>query len=213
MDSLNTDDLKKIFTKIKDIMVKMENYLFDLDSKMGDGDLGLIMKNGFIKVDEAVRNLGEEDIGKLFIKAGMTLASTVPSTMGTLMATGLMRAGKEVMGKSIVGLVDFSLIFSAFVNGIIERGKAKPGEKTIIDSMLPAADALKKAKENGENLVQAFNLAYRAAKKGLESTKNMTSVHGKAVYHSERSKGTEDPGAAAGVLLLKGFVEYLNISD
>ena len=213
MDSLNTDDLKKIFTKIKNIMVEMENYLFDLDSKMGDGDLGLIMKNGFIEVDEAVRNSGEEDIGKLFIKAGMTLASSVPSTMGTLMATGLMRAGKEVMGKSEISLADFSLIFSVFVNGIMERGKSKPGEKTIIDSMLPAADALKKAKEDGENLIQAFNLAYRAAKEGLESTKNMTSVHGKAVYHSERSKGTEDPGAAAGVLLLKGFVEYLNISD
>lgn len=213
MDSLNTDDFKKIFTKVKDIMVEMEDYLFDLDSKMGDGDLGLIMKNGFIKVDETVRGLDEEDIGKLLIKAGMTLASTVPSTIGTLMATGLMRAGKEVMGKSTVGLADFSLMFSAFINGIIERGKAKPGEKTIIDSMLPVADALKKAKEDGKDLMQAFNLAYKAAQEGLESTKNMTPVHGKAVYHSERSKGTEDPGAAAGVLLLKGFVEYLNISD
>jgi len=213
MDSLNTDDIKKIFTKIKDIMVEMENYLFDLDSQMGDGDLGLIMKNGFIKVDEAVRNLDEKDIGKLFIKAGMTLASSVPSTMGTLMATGLMRAGKEVMGKSEIRLGDFSLMFSAFVNGIIERGKAKLGEKTIIDSMIPAVNALKKAKEDRENLTQAFNLAYEAAQEGLESTKSMTSVHGKAVYHSERSKGTEDPGAAAGVLLLKGFVEYLNIPD
>ncbi len=213
MNSLDSNDFKKIFTKVKDIMVEMEDYLFSLDSKMGDGDLGLIMKNGFIKVDEEVRDLDEQDIGRLLIKAGMTLASAVPSTMGTLMATGLMRAGKEVVGKSAVGLADFSLMFSAFIKGIMERGKAKPGEKTIIDSMLPVADAFKKAREDGKNLIQAFDLAYRAAKEGLESTKNMTPVHGKAIYHSERSKGTEDPGAAAGVLLLRGFIEYLDISD
>jgi dihydroxyacetone kinase-like protein len=211
MDSLNTEDIKKIFTKVKDIMVDMEDYLFDLDSKMGDGDLGLTMKKGFIKVDEEVRKSNEEDIGKIFIKAGMTLASAAPSTMGTLFATGLIRAGKEVEGDTVVRLSDFSLMFSAFVKGIMERGKSTPGEKTIIDSILPAVDALKKANEDGKDLVQAFNLAYEAAREGLESTKNMTSAHGKAVYHSERSKGTEDPGAAAGMLLLKGFVAYLNI--
>ena len=211
MDSFYTDDIKKIFTKVKDNIVDMEDYLFDLDSKMGDGDLGLTMKNWFIKVDEEVKKSNKEDIDKMFIKAGITLVSVAPSTMGTLVATGLIRAGKEVEGNTVVRLSDFSLIFSAFVKGIIERCKSKPGEKTIIDSILPAADALKKANEDGKDLVQAFNLAYVAAQEGLESTKNMTSVHGKAVYHSERSKGTEGPGAAAGVLLLKRFVVYLNI--
>ncbi len=101
------------------------------------------------------------------------------------------------------------MVFSAFVNGIMERGKSKPGEKTIIDSILPFSDSLKNALNKKASLPEAFKIAYSAAKEGLESTKNMTSIHGKAFYHTERSKGTVDPGAAAGVLFIRGFLEYI----
>ena len=210
MERLDNEDIKAIFKKIRNIMVENEDYLFELDSKMGDGDLGLTMKNGFVKVDEELRSLEETDIGKIFMKAGMVLASAVPSTMGTLMATGLIRAGKEFKNKNHIGLSDLVEGFSAFVDGIMERGKSKPGEKTIIDSILPATGGLKNALNKKAGLSEAFKIAYSAAKEGLESTKNMTSVHGKAFYHTERSKGTIDPGAAAGVLFMKGFSDYIN---
>lgn len=209
MESLVAEDIKTIFEKICAIMVDNEDYLFKLDSKMGDGDLGLTMKNGFLKVDEELKSFGEKDIGKIFIKAGMTLASSVPSTMGTLMATGLMRAGKEFKDKDHIDLNDLAHGFLAFINGIMKRGKSKPGEKTIIDSILPAVESLKNAVDKNENLSEAFKMAYAAAEKGLENTRNMTSIHGKAFYHTERSKGMVDPGAAAGVLFLKGFSEYI----
>lgn len=209
MEKLGAKDIKTIFEKVQEIMVENEDYLFELDSKMGDGDLGLTMKNGFVKVDEELRTLEETDIGKIFIKIGMVLASVVPSTMGTLMATGLIRAGKEFKGKDKIGLSDLAEGFSAFVQGIMERGKSKPGEKTIIDSILPAAEGLKNALNKKASLPEAFKIAYSAAKEGLESTKNMTSIHGKAFYHTERSKGTVDPGAAAGVLFIRGFSEYI----
>ena len=90
MKTLNTEDIKKIFKNIKVIMQENEDRLFKLDSLMGDGDLGLTMKNGFDKAYESISGFEEEDIGKIFMKAGMTMASAVPSTMGTLMATGLM---------------------------------------------------------------------------------------------------------------------------
>ncbi|MES0342056.1 MAG: dihydroxyacetone kinase subunit DhaL [Candidatus Humimicrobiaceae bacterium] len=211
MDKLDIGDIKTIFERIRDIMVENEDYLFELDSKMGDGDLGITMKNGFVKVDEELKSLEETDIGKIFMKAGMVLASAVPSTMGTLMATGLIRAGKEFRGKSQIELSDLAEGFLAFINGIMERGKSKPGEKTIIDSVLPAAESLKNAVNKKGSLSEAFKIAYSEAKKGLESTKNMTSIHGKAFYHTERSKGTVDPGAAAGVLFIRGFSEYLSM--
>ena len=209
MEKLDAKDIKTIFGKVQEIMVENEDYLFELDSKMGDGDLGLTMKNGFVEVDEGLRTFEETDIGKIFIKAGMILASAVPSTMGTLMATGLIRAGKEFKSKNHIGLSDLVEGFSAFIEGIMERGKSKPGEKTIIDSILPAAGGLKNALNKKAGLSEAFKIAYSAAKEGLESTKNMTSVHGKAFYHTERSKGTVDPGAAAGVLFIRGFSEYI----
>ena len=208
MDKIDAKDTKELFAKIKDVMVKNEDLLFKLDSEMGDGDLGLTMSKGFSKVSKVVGEMDEEDMGKIFLKAGMTLASAVPSTMGTLMATGFMRAGKAVRGKTEINLADFALMMKDFVNGIIERGKAKPGDKTIIDSLLPATDALKEASEKGESLIGGFKEAYSSSKKGVESTKEMVSKHGKALYHIERSAGKEDPGAAAGMLLIKAFYDY-----
>lgn len=209
MDKINAKSVKELFARIKDVMVKNEDLLFKLDSEMGDGDLGITMSKGFLKVDEVIKEMDEEDIGKIFIKAGMTLASAVPSTMGTLMATGFMRAGKTVKGKIEVNLADFALMMKDFVNGIIERGKARPGDKTIIDSLLPASDTLEKASKKGEPLIESFKEAYRSSKRGVESTKEMVSKHGKALYHIERSAGKEDPGAVAGMLLIKAFYDYL----
>ena len=212
MNKLNSSDLEGLFAKIKDIMVENKENLFKLDSAIGDGDLGITMSTGFSKVYEIISASEEEDIGdigRVFIKVGMTLAETVPSTLGTLMATGFMRAGKAVKGKTEVDLSDSVLMASAFVEGIMERGKTEPKEKTIIDSLYPAFQALKLASEDGIDLKEGFKKAYEAAKDGAESTKEMLPKHGRAVWYGEKSIGKKDPGAVAGMLLIKAFYEYL----
>jgi dihydroxyacetone kinase-like protein len=209
MNKLNSSDLEGLFAKVKDVMIENKDWLFELDSAMGDGDLGITMSTGFSKVYEMISALEEEDIGKIFMKVGMTLAETVPSTLGTLMATGFMRAGKTIQGKTEVDLANSVLMASVFVEGIIERGKAKPGEKTIIDSLYPAFQALKLASEEGRNLKEGFKKAYEAAKGGVEDTKEMLPKHGRVVWYREKSIGKKDPGAVAGMLLIKAFYEYL----
>ncbi|MBE3102606.1 MAG: dihydroxyacetone kinase subunit L [Firmicutes bacterium] len=209
MNKLNSSDLEGLFAKVKDVMIENKDWLFELDSAMGDGDLGITMSTGFSKVYEMISALEEEDIGKIFMKVGMTLAETVPSTLGTLMATGFMRAGKTIQGKTEVDLANSVLMASVFVEGIIERGKAKPGEKTIIDSLYPAFQALKLASEEGKNLKEGFKKAYEAAKGGVEDTKEMLPKHGRVVWYREKSIGKKDPGAVAGMLLIKAFYEYL----
>ena len=212
MNKLNSSDLEGLFAKIKDIMVENKENLFKLDSAIGDGDLGITMSTGFSKVYEIISASEEEDIGdigRVFIKVGMTLAETVPSTLGTLMATGFMRAGKTVKGKTEVDLSDSVLMASAFVEGIMERGKTEPKEKTIIDSLYPAFQALKLASEDGRNLKEGFKKAYEAAKDGVEATKEMLPKHGRAVWYGGKSIGKKDPGAVAGMLLIKAFYEYL----
>jgi dihydroxyacetone kinase-like protein len=212
MNKLNSSDLEGLFAKIKDIMVENKENLFKLDSAIGDGDLGITMSTGFSKVYEIISASEEEDIGdigRVFIKVGMTLAETVPSTLGTLMATGFMRAGKTVKGKTEVDLSDSVLMASAFVEGIMERGKTRPKEKTIIDSLYPAFQALKLASEDGRNLKEGFKKAYEAAKDGVEATKEMLPKHGRAVWYGGKSIGKKDPGAVAGMLLIKAFYEYL----
>jgi len=209
MNKLNSSDLEGLFAKVKDVMIENKDWLFELDSAMGDGDLGITMSNGFSKVYEMISVLEEEDIGRVFIKVGMTLAETVPSTLGTLIATGFMRAGKTIKGKTEVDLSDSVSMASAFVEGIMARGKTEPKEKTIIDSLYPAFQALKLASEDGRDLKEAFKKAYEAAKVGAEATKEMLPKHGRSVWYGEKSIGKKDPGAVAGMLLIKAFYEYL----
>ncbi|MBN2221466.1 MAG: dihydroxyacetone kinase subunit L [Vallitaleaceae bacterium] len=209
MNKLKLSDFKGLFAKIKDIMVENKVNLFKLDSAIGDGDLGITMSTGFSKIYEMISSLEEEDVGKILIKVGMTLADTIPSTLGTLMATGFMRAGKSINGKTEADLSDFVLMASSFLEGIMERGKAKPGEKTIVDSINPALQALKSASEKGMGLKEAFKKAYEAAKVGAEATKEMLPKHGRSVWYGEKSLGKQDPGAVAGMLLIKAFYEYI----
>ena len=204
MRALGKDDAKKILQNLKQLFSDNKDFLVELDGRMGDGDLGLTMSKAFTAAADELADTPEADVGKIFMKAGMLMAKAAPSTMGTLMATGFMRGGKAISGKSEISVPDLADFFQAFVNGIMERGKAKPGEKTIIDALKPAADALADATE--ENIASALQKALGAAEEGLESTKDMIAQHGRIAYYKEQSKGHEDPGATAGVILIKGFI-------
>jgi dihydroxyacetone kinase-like protein len=204
MSSLSKDDIIKILQNLKRLFNDNRDYLVELDARMGDGDLGLTMSKAFTAVYDELRDTTETDIGKILMKAGMLMAKAAPSTMGTLMGTGFMRGGKAVSGTDEISTTDLAEFFQAFVTGIMERGKAKPGEKTIIDSLKPAADTLLELK--GEDVAKALQEALRSSENGLESTKNMVAQHGRIAYYKEQSKGQKDPGATAGVILIKGFI-------
>jgi len=211
MGSLAKDDILKILQNLKALYNDRKDFLVELDGRMGDGDLGLTMSKGFTAAYDELKDTAETDIGKIFMKAGMQMAKAAPSTMGTLMGTGFMRGGKAVAGKSEISTADLADFFQAFVAGIMERGKAKPGDKTIIDALKPAADTLAQLK--AQDIRQALPEAIVSAQKGLESTKDMIAKHGRIAYYKEQSKGQEDPGATAGVILLKGFALGLTSDD
>ena len=204
MSSLSKDEIIKILQNLKQLFNDNRDYLVELDARMGDGDLGLTMSKAFTAVYDELRDTTETDIGKILMKAGMLMAKAAPSTMGTLMGTGFMRGGKAVSGTDEISTTDLAEFFQAFVTGIMERGKAKPGEKTIIDSLKPAADTLLELK--GEDVAKALQEALRSSENGLEATKNMVAQHGRIAYYKEQSKGQKDPGATAGVILIKGFI-------
>jgi len=125
--------------------------------------------------------------------------------MGTLVATGFMSGGKAVSGSSSLGLKEMASFFEAFVAGIMQRGKSKPGEKTVVDVLHPAAQALKEAAAAGTGLSDAFLQFQKAAEEGLARTKDMIAQHGRVAYYQEQSKGKEDPGAVAARYIVQGF--------
>ena len=209
MNTFDAADLKAVFGKLDAVMADNKDLLISLDAAVGDGDLGLTMTKGFSAANQAVSALEENDVGQLMAKAGMAIAQSAPSTMGTLVGSGFMKAGKSVKGKTALALVDFAEAMTQFVAGLMARGKAKPGEKTLIDSMDPAAQALQQAAANDVSLEEGLKNAYDAACQGLEATKEMVAQHGRQVAHREQSRGLQDPGATVGVLMMQVFADYV----
>lgn len=201
-------DLKGLFQKLSEVMEENRKYLIKLDSVVGDGDLGLTMGDGFKAAYEAVVSSDESDIGKFLYSAGKAMSVAVPSTMGTLMASGWMQAGKVFRGKTEIRKEDMADVFSAYLDGVANRGKAKVGEKTFLDGLAPAVEAMRKAveeKKSGKEMAQA---AYEAAAQGFKDTTNMIAVHGRAATRGEESRTLEDPGAAVAMLMMQAYKDW-----
>jgi len=210
MDAFYINDIKSIIRNIKTVMDEKRDYLIELDSVMGDGDLGITMTKAFAAASEEAERSEEKLPGKLLIKAGMLMAKAAPSTMGTLMATGFMRGGKAIAETETIGITELAIFFDAFTNGIMERGKSKPGNKTIIDVLYPVTISLQDAVKNNKNLKDGIADAFNAAQKGLEDSKQMKAEYGRAAYYQDASIGKQDGGATVGFFLLEGFYQYMN---
>ena len=205
--ALERTDIIRLLQITKDIMHENRDYLIELDSAVGDGDLGLTMDDGFAAAYRAVADMDETDIGKTLYFAGKAMASAVPSTMGTLMASGFMNAGKELKGATQIDVCGLHKLYQAYMDGVAFRGKAKLGEKTFLDGISPAVKALEEAAENGFTINEAAEAAYRGAKKGFDDAKNLLAVHGRLALRGELSKTLDDPGAAVAVLMMQALVE------
>lgn len=210
MKTLDTSAMKSIVQHLKNLMDEERDHLLEIDRAIGDGDLGLTMTKAFTAANDDATESTEPLPGKLLIKLGMSMAQAAPSTMGTLLATGFMRGGKAVSDFSTIDTDGLSQFFRAFVDGIMERGKTKPGNKTVVDALFPAAESLEKSAACGEELPVAIKVAAKAADEGREAAKGMMSQHGKAAVFQDQTIGVEDPGAYVGSLLLRGFSEAIN---
>ena len=209
MDTISRQDIIRFFDKAADTMAEHKDYLTEMDAALGDGDLGLTMTSGFAKAKEAVHGSEETDLGKLFMLAGMTIAKAVPSTMGTLVGSGFMKVAKAFKGKESMGVAELAAFVDQFVEGLMERGKAKPGDRTIIDSMYPAARYLEKACEAGASLEEAAKGAFTAAQEGLEATKGMVAAFGRGVFFGEQVLGKPDQGATVGMYIIQVWKEII----
>ncbi len=181
--------------------------LMELDSVMGDGDLGFTMTKAFAAAHEEADKSEEKIPGKLLIRLGMVIAKASPSTMGTLVATGFMKGGKSIDSAEEIGPEDLAVFFEAFVRSIMERGKSVPGNKTIIDSLFPAAEALRLSLNS--SLAEGITAARDASLKGLEASTNMKAQHGRAAYYQDDSIGKQDGGATVGTYIIEGFYRHI----
>lgn len=207
---MNQKELLDVLASWKKIMADNRDYLIEIDGVVGDGDLGLTMSDGFAAAYDAVASGDEKDLGKMLYFAGKAMSTAVPSTMGTLMASGLMSAGKELRGKEELDANGVATLFQAYFDGVMNRGSAKVGDKTFLDGLHPAVESLTKDAAAGADMKTMAEHAKKAAEEGFLATKGMLAVHGRAATRGEASRELLDPGAAVAKLLMEGFASAVS---
>ena len=204
---MNTKDILKINEIIEQLMIENKEYLIELDQLFGDGDLGISMCQGFRGLLENF-NRDESNIGKVFIKMGRDFNESAPSSLGTILSFGMIGMAKATKGKENLSSEELYDAIKAGVDNIVSKTGSKEGEKTILDSLIPAVANTESVKSEGiEKLAAAMA---KEADKGAEETKNMISKHGRASYHGEKTLGHMDGGAYVGKLLFEALDKYYN---
>lgn len=186
-----------------------KEYLTALDSAIGDADHGINMDRGFEAVVGKLSGVANNDIGAILKTVGMTLVSTVGGAGGPLYGTFFMRAGAALANKTELTGQDLLAALEAGLDGVQQRGKATTGEKTMVDALTPARDAMRAALQNGGDAQQAMHAAVMAAEQGMKATIPMKATKGRASYLGDRSIDHQDPGATSSYLLLKTMAEVL----
>jgi len=200
---MNAQDIKKAMGAISALMTEHKDYLIELDAQNGDGDLGISMSGGYAAVVAFLETAEETDLGRLMMQCSGVFNEAAPSSLGTITSFGMLGMAKSLKGKTEATFAETVDAFGAGIDTIMTRAGSKPGEKTILDAICPAVDALKAYAS--DNTAEAFEAAYEAAAKGSERTKEMRSVHGRAAYYGDKSIGILDGGSVVGKLIFEGI--------
>lgn len=204
---VNRDDVLAWVKAVASTISENNSYLTQLDAAIGDADHGANMDRGFKAVINKMPEFSDKDIGTIFKTVGMTLISTVGGAGGPLYGTLFLQAGMKTAAKMELTLQDWTEALEAALNGVIMRGKAELGDKTMVDALTPAVTALKQSIQASQPMNQALKLSAEAAQKGMEGTIPLVARKGRASYLGERSAGHQDPGATSSYMLLKAAAD------
>jgi dihydroxyacetone kinase-like protein len=192
------------------LLEQNKDYLTELDAAIGDADHGINMNRGFQKVISQLPSVADKDIGSILKTVSMTLISSVGGASGPLYGTMFLRASTAVAGKSELTDEDLVALLQAAVDGVVQRGKANLGDKTMLDALSPASDAFKQAVANGASTQEALQQAVAAAEEGMKNTIPLVAKKGRASYLGDRSANHQDPGATSAYLILKTLLETVS---
>lgn len=196
--------------RVADALEGQRETLQRLDQASGDGDLGITAG----KIAAALRTYAAvepgEDLGQYIGAAGLAVNKAASSTLGTLLATALLRAGKEAKGLAELEAQNLAAMLSAADQGIQERGKARVGDKTIVDALHPAAEAFQAALAAGKGPAEAGAALLAAAEAGRDAVTPLRSKIGRASWQGERTEGQVDPGCEALVMIMRAVIPFVH---
>lgn len=187
-------------------------HLTELDAAIGDGDHGINLHRGFgaLEARLAAGDVALDEPGPLLVLAGRTITGTVGGASGALYGRALLRADAAAEAwprGSVVTSVQLAAALRAAVDGVAALGRSRPGEKTMLDALVPAVVAVEAAGATGVDLASALRRAADAAEAGARGTLPLLATKGRASYLGERSIGHLDPGAVSSALLLRALAD------
>jgi phosphoenolpyruvate---glycerone phosphotransferase subunit DhaL len=205
--AVSTQDVLRWLEALQRVFAEHRQQLTDLDSAVGDGDFGISLDRGFTAVQAELSAKPPADLRSAFQNVAAILIRTMGGSAGPLLGTFFLRAGGTCAGKSELAPGDVVALFQAGVDGIQQRGKAALGDKTMLDALLPAVDAMRSALDAGSGLADILDRGAAAAAAGVQATVTMQARKGRASYLGDRSVGHQDPGATGAHLLLKAAAD------
>jgi dihydroxyacetone kinase-like protein len=206
-ENVTTAVLEQWVRSFARLVAENRDYLTELDAAIGDADHGSNMDRGMKAAVAALDESPQEIAGALFTKVGMTLVSTVGGASGPLFGTLFIRMGSSLGAADTTSEDDVAAALRAGLGGVVDRGKAAPGDKTMYDALAPAVDALERALGEDASLATGLKIARDAAAAGRDATTPMLARKGRASYLGERSVGHQDPGATTVALLIEAATE------
>jgi dihydroxyacetone kinase-like protein len=204
---ITTDDVLTCLHRMADVIEENKQHLTKLDAAIGDADHGINMDRGFKSILKKVPSVEDKDAGTILKTAGMALVSSVGGAGGPLYGTAFMQAGMAVAGKYELEAEDILAALDSALKGVVMRGKANLDDKTMVDAITPAVEAMREALTNGAGTVEALDEAAAAAEQGMTDTIPMLAKKGRASYLGERSIGHQDPGATSSYLLIQTMAD------
>jgi len=205
---MTVEEARQMFIYVANKMVDSKDVLTQADKAIGDGDHGIGMARGFEAVGQKLETQSFTSIGDLFKSIGMTLMMSIGGAAGAVFGTLFRGAGKNTDDRSDLDSQTLALALQDGLQAVKDRGKAKPGDKTMVDALEPAA--LKAAELNAAPLDEALPEITEAARLGMEKTKEMVAALGKAKPLGERSLGHADPGSLSTYLIFKYMLKFVS---
>lgn len=206
---MNVEQARKVFERVTEAIISHKEYLTELDSAIGDADHGINMSRGFTKAQEKIKAGTYTEVGGVFKDVAMTLMGSVGGASGPLYGTLFMRMSMKFGTKQEVDSADFVEALEEGLKGILALGKAQLEDKTMVDALTPALEAMKAAASNGEDLPTVLEKGIASAEEGMKRTIPLVAKKGRASYLGERSAGHQDPGATSTFLILSAMLEGL----
>lgn len=204
--NLSIDQTKEMIILVANKVIENQPLLTEKDSAIGDGDHGVGMTTGFSKVIEKLSSIQARSINEILTATGRVMISSMGGASGIIFGTMFSGGAKGMTEMREWNETDFADYFSRSLDAIQERGGAVPGDKTMVDALEPAVRALKD--NQGGGFAVMLEEAAKAARTGMENTKNMVARHGRAKSLMERSLGYEDPGAVSVWIIFEAMRSY-----